>query len=107
MTHDNIPRGWLPAGLPVHFEGVKTVPLWFWLQVAMFFEVATLADFLGVSPRRVRYLLALGRISGHKGKGGRWHIAFPLTITPGKRGPDLLRYPVRKLYPAPGNSRTK
>lgn len=61
-------------------------------------EVATL---LKVSSRRVRTLLAAGRIKGLKDTKGNWRIFYPVTVIPGKRGPDLKHFPVRHLYRKP------
>lgn len=44
------------------------------------------ADFLGCSTRRVRALLAQGRITGKK-EGADWKIQWPLQCTFGKRAP--------------------
>lgn len=55
---------------------------------------------LGVSTRRVRALLAQGRIRGFKDKSGEWVVYWPFEVTPGKRGPDLRRFPVRHVYNA-------
>lgn len=61
------------------------------------FGVKEMARFLGVSDRRVRALLAQGRIAGYKRKGGMWEVIYPLRILPGRRGPDLKGYPARRL----------
>lgn len=59
-------------------------------------EVQRVADFLNVSDRRVRALLAQGRITGFK-DGKVWKVFWPLMVRPGRRGPDLKCYPVRKI----------
>jgi hypothetical protein len=64
-----------------------------------FLSVSDVADFLEVSERRVRTLLAQGRISGFKDDSGIWRVTCPLNVKPGKRGPDLRRYAIRKLQP--------
>jgi hypothetical protein len=61
------------------------------------FGVKDVARFLGVSDRRVRALLAQGRIHAFKRKGGMWEVVWPLRVSPGRRGPDLKGYPVRRL----------
>ncbi|MGZ0018399.1 hypothetical protein [Nitrosomonas sp. wSCUT-2] len=61
--------------------------------------ISDVADFLEVSERRVRALLAQGRIDGFKDDSNIWRITCPLNIKPGKRGPDLRGYAVRKLQP--------
>ena len=72
-----------------------------------FITVKKAALLLGVSTRRVRALLSQGRIRGYKSlsevHGGtvhrsQWTIAWPLDVLPGKRGPDLRRFPVRVAY---------
>ena len=67
----------------------------------LFIEVRKAAEFLSVSTRRVRLLLAQGRILGHKNASGQWLVSWPFEVTPGKRGPDLKRFPIRKIYPLP------
>jgi hypothetical protein len=58
---------------------------------------AQVAKRLSISERRVRQLLTSGRMLGHKLENGRWLVNWPLHITSGKRGPDMLNYPT-KLY---------
>lgn len=67
--------------------------------MTQFLTIPDVADFLEVSERRVRALLAQGRIAGFKDDSNIWRIACPLNIKPGKRGPDLRGYAVRKLQP--------
>lgn len=50
---------------------------------------------LSISERRVRQLLAAGRMAGIKQENGRWLVDWPLQITSGKRGPDMINYPTR------------
>jgi hypothetical protein len=50
---------------------------------------------LSISERRVRQLLATGRMAGIKQENGRWLVDWPLQITSGKRGPDMAKYPTR------------
>lgn len=57
--------------------------------------VAQVARRLDISTRRVRHLLASGRMSGIKQENGRWLISWPLQITAGKRGPDMTQYPTK------------
>lgn len=56
---------------------------------------------LGVSPRRVRALLSQGRIVGYKNDRNIWMVAWPLDVSPGKRGPDLRHFPVRHVFTTP------
>lgn len=65
--------------------------------MSQFLNISDVADFLQVSERRVRTLLAQGRIAGFKDDSNTWRITFPLDIKPSKRGPDLQGYPARKL----------
>lgn len=44
-----------------------------------------------VSSRRVRALLASGRLKGRQNENGYWEVCFPYTITEGRRGPPLRR----------------
>ncbi len=66
-------------------------------MLIQFVPVHAVADFLGCSDRRVRALLAQGRIRGIRGKRGVWEVFWPLFVTPGRRGPDLRGYPLRRL----------
>ncbi len=56
--------------------------------------VSQVAKRLSISARRVRQLLEAGRMKGVK-NGGRWSVSWPLSITAGKRGPDMKNYPTR------------
>jgi len=67
--------------------------------LTQFLSISDVADFLEVSERRVRTLLSQGRIAGFKDDSNIWRITRPLDIKPGKRGPDLRGYAVRKLQP--------
>jgi excisionase family DNA binding protein len=73
-------------------------------MLIQFVTVRVAADFLGCSTRRVRALLAQGRLRGLRVKGRSWEVFWPLFVTPGRRGPDLRRYPVRKVLKAKGRS---
>jgi hypothetical protein len=44
-----------------------------------------------VTPRRIRALLASGRLEGRK-DGGHWVVAFPYRYTFGSRGAQLKRF---------------
>ena len=61
-------------------------------------SVASAARCLGVSERRIRALLAQGRIVGCKPDGRTWKVRWPLDVKPGKRGPDLVHFPIRHVY---------
>ena len=64
-----------------------------------FLSISDVADFLEISERRVRVLLAQGRIEGFKDDSNIWRVNCPLNIKPGTRGPDLRGYASRKLQP--------
>jgi len=51
--------------------------------------VSEAADFLQVTPRRVRQLLAAGRIAGFKDSRDIWRVSIPFRMTAGLRGPRL------------------
>ncbi len=73
----------------------------------MYVSVKKVAQFLGVSQRRVRVLLSQGRIRGFKDKPlvmtpeasrvARWYVDWPLDVRPGTRGPDLHKFPIRDV----------
>ena len=66
----------------------------------MLIKATIAAQFLGVSARRVRALLAQKRIFGFKDDRSIWMVDWPLQVLPGKRGPDLKHFPVRRVYGA-------
>lgn len=51
-----------------------------------FVDTKKAAEFLGCSTRRVRVLLAQGRITGKK-VGTEWQISYPIQFTFGLRAP--------------------
>jgi hypothetical protein len=55
-------------------------------KMAEWVDTKRAAEFLGCSTRRVRTLLAQGRITGKK-EGVEWLINWPLQCTFGKRAP--------------------
>lgn len=61
-----------------------------------FITVHQVAEFLGCNDRRVRALLAQGRIPARKDARGHWEVWWPFTVRPGRRGPDLRAYPTRR-----------
>ena len=75
-------------------------------MLIQFVTVRVAAGFLGCSERRVRALLAQGRLRGLRGKGRAWDVFWPLFVTPGRRGPDLRRYPVRQVLKGSGRTGT-
>lgn len=65
------------------------------MSVFLLVNVAKIAKTLGCSDRRVRALLAQGRIKGYRQGNGRWWVYWPLDIRPGTRGPDLRQMATR------------
>lgn len=61
----------------------------------MLVTTSQVAKRLSISERRVRQLLIQGRMAGIKQENGRWLINWPLWISAGKRGPDMVSYPTR------------
>jgi excisionase family DNA binding protein len=55
-----------------------------------FVSVEKAADYFAVSTRRIRTLLAEGRLSGEK-FGKSWQVRFPYIISMGRRGPPMLQ----------------
>ena len=55
-------------------------------NVTNFCDTKKAAEFLGCSTRRVRVLLAQGRITGKK-VGTEWKINYPIQVTFGLRAP--------------------
>lgn len=52
-----------------------------------FIEIRFAARYLGVSTRRIRALLAQGRLTGYKDERDIWMVDSTLQVRPGKRGP--------------------
>lgn len=57
--------------------------------------VAAVARHWGISARRVRVMLAEGRLAGRLLENGYWEVFYPYCYIEGTRGPALQRY--RKL----------
>lgn len=76
-----LPEGAKPelSGLPLGF-GRSVVP------------VSAVAREWGISARRVRVMLAEGRLSGRLLPNGYWEVFFPYCYTFGTRGPGLKRH---------------
>lgn len=56
-----------------------------------FVPVSFVAKDWSVTPRRIRALLAEGRLKGRLLANGYWEVRFPYLFTFGTRGPDLKR----------------
>lgn len=52
------------------------------------------AGLLNVSMRRVRYLIAGGRLQAVLSDSGRWQVVYPFQLRLGTRGPRLGQKPV-------------
>jgi hypothetical protein len=52
-----------------------------------FIEIRFAARYLGVSTRRIRALLAQGRLAGYKDERNIWMVDSSLIVRPGSRGP--------------------
>lgn len=59
--------------------------------------VSFVADSHGVSTRRIRALLAEGRIDGRQLENGYWQVSWPLRIQLGRRGPQIAFLQPRSL----------
>ncbi|MFA6972012.1 MAG: hypothetical protein WC208_11510 [Gallionella sp.] len=55
-----------------------------WIPVSM-----AAKDF-GISTRRIRALLAAGRLLGRQLDNGYWEVGFPFRVAMARRGPQLL-----------------
>lgn len=49
-----------------------------------------------VIPRRIRFLLAEGRLAGRRADNGYWEVAYPYRFVIGTRGPVLKRQQTRQ-----------
>lgn len=64
--------------------------------LGLFRSVANVAHEWGVSARRVRALLASGRLLGRQLENGYWEVRYPYTLTEGTRGPQMQRHRLKK-----------
>jgi len=71
-------------------ECAKTV-LAFGFEGGHFVPVSFVAKDWNVTPRRIRALLAAGRLAGRLQENGYWEVRFPYSFTFGTRGPGLKR----------------
>lgn len=71
-------------------ECAKTV-LALGMQGGHFVPVSFAAKDWNVTPRRIRALLAGGRLAGRLQENGYWEVRFPYSFTFGRRGPGLKR----------------
>jgi hypothetical protein len=58
---------------------------------AYFVPVAFVAKDWNVTPRRIRFLLSVGRLEGRLLENGYWEVVYPYSFTFGTRGPSLKR----------------
>lgn len=58
---------------------------------ANFVPVSFVAQDWNVTPRRIRALLAAGRLHGQVQPNGYWEVRYPYIFTMGTRGPALKR----------------
>lgn len=61
------------------------------IEVGHFVPVSFVAKDWSVTPRRIRALLAGGRLAGRLQENGYWEVRFPYSFTFGRRGPGLKR----------------
>lgn len=94
--------------LPRYIEGGNQLPMedsihevrkQFHFNTQSFLPVSLVAKDWQVSPRRVRTLLAAGRLAGRQGSNGVWEVCFPYIVSEGSRGPASRRHTVRKAAP--------
>lgn len=53
-----------------------------------------------VTPRRIRFLLADGRLQGRRLENGYWEVSYPYQFTFGSRGACLKRFRQQERRPA-------
>ncbi len=86
--HKRLPRQSVyrpPAGAKPEKDGH---PLGFGRSVV---PVSSVARDMGISPRRVRVMLAEGRLAGQQLENGYWQVFYPYRYILGTRGPALTR----------------
>ena len=64
-----------------------------------FVPVSFVAKDWNVTPRRIRALLAAGRLAGRLQDNGYWVVHYPYLFTLGTRGPTLKRNQKPKKHP--------
>lgn len=69
------------------------------IQSISFVPVAFAAKDWSVTPRRIRALLAEGRLAGQMQPNGYWEVRYPYLYTFGTRGPSLKRQQRPKKRP--------
>ena len=69
------------------------------IQGGAFVPVSFVAKDWQVTPRRIRALLAAGRLAGRLQENGYWEVRFPYSFTFGTRGPGLKRQQKPKKQP--------
>ena len=57
-----------------------------------FVPVSLAAKDWKVTPRRIRFLLADGRLQGRRLENGYWEVSYPYQFTFGSRGACLKRF---------------
>jgi hypothetical protein len=73
-----------PKGGKLALNGFRFFP-------SYFVPVAFVAKDWSVTPRRIRALLAAGRLEGRLQDNGYWEVLYPYSFTFGTRGPSLKR----------------
>lgn len=72
-------------------KGAERKPVAAFGTYAHFVPVSFVAKDWNVTPRRVRALLAAGRLHGQVQPNGYWEVRYPYIFTMGTRGPALKR----------------
>lgn len=72
-------------------KGAKPAVVPFLNTSAAYVPVSFVAKDWNVTPRRIRALLAEGRLAGRLQDNGYWEVQFPYSFTFGTRGPSLKR----------------
>ena len=83
-----------PQGAKPETEGL---PLGFGRSVV---SVSVVARDWNISARRVRVMLAQGRLSGRQLDNGYWEVIYPYSYVFGTRGPSIRRQPKIKVLAA-------
>ena len=105
----------LPPSVPVFDEKSDTgklpkcaerKPAMRYSNYAHFVPVSFVAKDWKVTTRRIRALLAAGRLTGQLQPNGYWEVRYPYIFTMGTRGPSLKRQqkPEARLQLAVNNS---
>lgn len=88
-------------------KGAKPALVAYRMMPSYFVPVSFAAKDWNVTPRRIRALLAAGRLAGQLKDNGYWEVLYPYSFTFGTRGPSLKRQQRPPAKPKKSELRTE